>query len=572
MKATKWVIALMLGLGATLSACTKDTVDPDTDPKPEPTGEAYFSFGFSNQDKSKTRSLNTGEETGTIEENQIALVWMLLYDTDGKLKYAYELDATNIDKNDKTLLTEFYGVDVSTKGATATDGFRTVGKKIAVQDYQLVILANPIYYKATNALTGFTESKGVKGSGINASDPFHDLSTLMAINQGEGKAAWDYGDPNGGVYICNTTDVGLGDIEYTAGVSASFEKLFYMSNGNGVISVPASSLQESLELAEQNPSAGVNVDRLFAKIMVNERSDKHTPVLTGGSLQSLTYGLAKRSKDIYPIRRIANAFSSSGTNYEGTEETVNIERKYIYAKTLNFDELDASAFANSTTFVPWNTFDDTNSTVEENNWIYAPENTMPLSVQASDDWAKYTTQVYIKAIIHYNFPSPDADKSYYSWYDAVEDEWVLFSHTMAKAWMASASGSGIDALDALIGTSKNGPFVTGTSSFFSAGLSSNAPATSGAERLVIDTAKDLTFHYKGYNEYFIPIKHFERQYNDTELDRKGVYGHYGIVRNNVYRVVINSINGPGTPLGDSWISADIHVNGWYKRPDQVEDL
>ena len=592
MKATTWAIALLLGFGAILSACTKENgTDPNPDPKPEPSGTAYFSYGFSQLQKNNTRVYSPGEEGGTIEEQQIALIWMLLYDTNGELKYAYELGASNIDKADPTQLAPFHGVDVSTEVSSSEDGFRTVGKEVAVQDYQLVILVNPIYYGIASGysgyISGFTESKGVAGTGINPADSFYYLSNLIAINQGEGKGAWDYGDtnPHTASFMVAVSAVNSGaGIEYGEnGEKITSGTLFFMSNGNGVIQVPASSLQDTQELAEQNPSASVNVDRLFAKIIVNERIGVHTPVLTGGSLESLTWGLSRRSKDIYPIRRMANIFDIAGSNFEGAMETVATDRKNMYAKTLNFDEQDATAFANTdaTSFVAWNEWDGVpSSSIVEDNWLYAPENTMPFDVQASDDWAKYTTQVWVKATIHYLFPTPDTNNSYYSWYDAVEDEWVLFSHSMAKAWMASASGSGIDALDLLIGTSKSGAFVKGTSSFFIGATGTNianfAPPITVSNQtpsLTTDTGKDLTYHHRGYNEYFIPIKHFDTTDGKTEEEKRtGVYGRYGIVRNNVYRVTINSINGPGTPLGDGWISSDIKINGWYTRPGQIEDL
>ena len=60
------------------------------------------------------------------------------------------------------------------------------------------------------------------------------------------------------------------------------------------------------------------------------------------------------------------------------------------------------------------------------------------------------------------------------------------------------------------------------------------------------------------------------------------YGRYGIVRNNVYKLTITNITGPGSPIlekpgpepddGTPSISANIQVLPWQIREQVVEDL
>lgn len=89
--------------------------------------------------------------------------------------------------------------------------------------------------------------------------------------------------------------------------------------------------------------------------------------------------------------------------------------------------------------------------------------------------------------------------------------------------------------------------------------------------------------------YFVRVKHFgesetpwnigDKTYND---DNTKWLGRYGMVRNTVYSVTINSISAPGSPVvtlpdplvpddeNDYFINADINVYAWAKRTHSVD--
>lgn len=556
----KFLYALLAAavLGLSLGSCSKEGVD-GTDPEEPavPVGEpGYLSFNLTNAPG--TRALEA-PDPGTNQENYVGWFWMLLYDTDGKLRYAWELSADNTDG-----ATNFTGSDVATGAHTVTPSptsFVTKGREILSREYKLAVIANPDLYATAGMLTSFTG-----GGGINSSDPFYNLSGLLAVNAGG--------------YNGNTNE------PFINGESTA-KPVFMMTNANGLITVLPANLQKDATEAEKNPVA-IQLDRGVAKLMLNENTTG-TPIKTGGTLVSLEWGLENINKKAYGIRK----FTYLGSNIQGlnnyrgdmeTESNSSPLREYQYAEDPNFSTYDADDFRNenadpnatgsSKNFVAWNAVN--NNTIDEVNWKYVYENTLDFATQSGSDWARSTTQIVVNAVITYDFALKDspATNDYYSWNAGTDasPKWRVFSHAQLIDWMANGYPGEMEDLAALAGYTDNmSVFQSGTSSFFATdGLSSAKPAVSGALGMVQDNAREITFHKGGFNQYRIPIKHFKQQFYDNEQDRTGVYGHYGVVRNNVYRVTLNSINGPGTPTS-GWFSASITINPWQRR-GQSEDI
>ena len=87
----------------------------------------------------------------------------------------------------------------------------------------------------------------------------------------------------------------------------------------------------------------------------------------------------------------------------------------------------------------------------------------------------------------------------------------------------------------------------------------------------------LKFYKDGVCNYLIPIRHF----TDAQQPKLNAYGRYGVVRNHLYKITINSVSGPGTlgdpPLDDTpadltptYISSNITVLTWTQvQQDKV---
>jgi hypothetical protein len=93
---------------------------------------------------------------------------------------------------------------------------------------------------------------------------------------------------------------------------------------------------------------------------------------------------------------------------------------------------------------------------------------------------------------------------------------------------------------------------------------------------------NIKFYKGGVCYYTVLIRHF----NDVLASWNGslpyVYGRYGVVRNNIYKITINSIKRPGEPIVtpptrtnpddelDSYLSFDVTVMPWLVRTQQVD--
>lgn len=95
-----------------------------------------------------------------------------------------------------------------------------------------------------------------------------------------------------------------------------------------------------------------------------------------------------------------------------------------------------------------------------------------------------------------------------------------------------------------------------------------------------------TVYYKGYCYYVVPIRHFAKSevadYTGGEYQPNHL-GRYGIVRNNYYQITINDITQPGEPITDPtvdpstdkddetnyWINVSIKVLFWKVRTQEV---
>ena len=71
----------------------------------------------------------------------------------------------------------------------------------------------------------------------------------------------------------------------------------------------------------------------------------------------------------------------------------------------------------------------------------------------------------------------------------------------------------------------------------------------------------LGYYFEGVCYYNIPIKHAGYSIDDHN---RYYFGNYGVVRNNIYNIDINGINGPGSPEvgGKGYISAEISIMDW----------
>lgn len=204
-------------------------------------------------------------------------------------------------------------------------------------------------------------------------------------------------------------------------------------------------------------------------------------------------------------------------------------------------------------------------------WQYVLENTMVKDEQYTD----VTTRVILKALYYPRSSSIDdvaiADGDPYYVYknafvfstDQIQD---IFADTYEGGW------ANIEAAN---------PSLAGFQAFLQTNSSEFNDYSSLTESIKFE---DLQFNYDGVNYYSILIRHFSDEIQPELM----AYGRYGVVRNNVYKVNINGITGPGSvvipggpedlypedPTPDDgeqgFVSVDIEILEWFVRTQGVD--
>lgn len=490
--------------------------------------EAYLSMNLLTQSLPETRA--SDEEIDALE-HCINEIWMLLYNESDKLEYKFVWKVQNYQDADPTQLINFYNVDGEDAVVSGTEkklGFTSVAQKVKRKQYKMAVLANP---------------QGVFGTiDINS-----DLSLL------------------------------------TAAIDApASSTLFFMSNANGLITVTKDMLRPTQEEAQTNPVA-INLDRLLAKVVVKEKTGGitiTTPDVVLDAARPIKWYLDVINKQTYPIRKFT--FFEGAYVLENETNSVLAGRAAIYAEDPNFTPASNTESA----FVK---LAEGATPIYAAGYQYVPENTLNLATQSSDDWRKYTTAATVNAYLIYekilNDPTnlnneDDPGRNYYSCLLEKNDkttEWRIFTHEQAKYWLqtgfpTSADAGTAEVLDLMEQKIREvqQDYIDGYSGAFNF-LAATSP---GKGEDTYRSYKQVTYHPLGLNKYYVPIRHFNNIYGVAN-PRKEVYGYYGVVRNNMYTITINSIAGPGIGIYDwdnRFLSTEIAITPWYKRSFQGEDL
>lgn len=512
-----WIQIAFRGLWAYFGICFVSSCIDGNVELPGPNGrgeEGYLSFRLHTHSADILSSTST--DYGTVEERKVSKIYMLLYDGGGKtgtLRKKTEIHATNTSGT-------FAGEDVVNRSNIKPGESTFVIKAIPLEkkNYQLIMLMNP----TPAILARTTENTSTVGDMLTA-----------------------------------VTDTGVSDYQTTDGQ--------FMTNAGGVVQIVESQIKEGAILAEEDPIV-VPVERIMAKVFVFEnRNKKLTEVATGGTIESVHWALDVTNKQTYLVRQqdklkdgtIESIFITDRSlvyakdpNFTGNETIINSEQE----RNKHFTILDPLA---STSFQPWNAYNkptDYYQYILENTVSQADQNATGINPSA------YLTQVVLKAIIK-NPGKVITGNDYYTFSyinSQSKHEWKAFTHAQAVEWFNGTYPSDMPASlhQALVEaqTQNGSPFKFQIENQI-------LPSSPGGYATAKTTQGQVTFHKAGLNIYRIPIRHF-----GAEDVAKTDYGYYGVVRNNTYNIIINSINGPGTNTPDEeYISSQIIVNPWFER-------
>lgn len=289
-----------------------------------------------------------------------------------------------------------------------------------------------------------------------------------------------------------------------------------MTNHQGLIDVPKNALSTTQDNANGTPVA-VAVDRMLAKVTVGHTADFLANMPEGLVLEG--WKLDVTNKKTYAMRKILE-----GENIQTGTYTM----QDLYAEDPNYTLLTGSATDNNFNSVYTNGhLQSTQVTNSFNEWEYTLENTMGVADKSQ------MTQIVVGYT--YNPPGLPANSSYY-----VYKNEIIVQDAMDVYRTAPDDSKIPFYLSGLYEVLK----VINTDDYKLDGTSTEYYEIDG-----------LQFCPQGKLYYSIPIRHFEVAAN--------ALGYYGVVRNNMYKVMINKVNPPG--VGSPSLSADIHIIPWGRR-------
>lgn len=306
-----------------------------------------------------------------------------------------------------------------------------------------------------------------------------------------------------GCFLYQLNEAITATVNPLTGVVAGGSGIF-MSNHQGLVSIEKSQLTKTMNDARQRPILA-NVDRLVAKVTVKHASNFTFPqgVVSG----SQTWGLAITNKKTFWMRKgtTGEANQSSMANLYAIDP--NYDKPSIANMTENFNNLIFKGSNGSVQFAP--------SAVSNsfNEYEYALENTTA-AVTANENklYMPQTTHV----VVGYKYV-PDGysqGESYFIFNNKI----VSVANMSGYVNTSSSIPASLQGLDVAIkNTSKAEYPLDGTSTTY------------------FDT-NGIRFCPGGQIYYTFPIRHFNQQ--------EGNLGYYGVVRNNIYEITINSLTPP----------------------------
>lgn len=595
MKRNKYTYLLLLSFisGLLFFSCTDEgTINPEpgTEPNPEnPTGTEYLSVGVQMKSAIQTRATTIGIEA----EWNIKSMRFVLY-SDNLTGSAMLVHDYNIVFNSNTWnITPVNGApnNLRIEGPLTEPRINKDFEKLIKQDYRLLVMVNH------NSGTDLNLNKiQYNGQTLNMlmSGANHSISTLstpvdlsLAGGTGKNKNVFNYGIGPGLTGLA---------INYPAYPSNFNTAVFFMSNADGLVFINKdTNLHGSLATAQTESNRTlVNVERAVAKIGVFKGDESHIRT-DGNGIYTMTNGSGKIASvtwtsDIinyywFIVRKQANIAPSQGGN--GLESSTN-NRQYYYAEDPNYSGISelktgqshSGESAPSFHFfrvedggdIRRNWIDNTYSSDEQNKFLYEyiSENTM----RADEQYEDVATRVLIRA----NFiPLKTLDNitlaagdSYY-YYNGYALTHGQICYYLANPGAIASLPTELQGLSNVLFDQEviiefgfdDGEIISPIT------RSVVDPDNPPKEPTVSKTKKGLSYYLHGISYYYIMIRHF----SDTESPGEGGYGRYGVVRNNVYKITVEDITGPG------YIDIPGHKTGQlrsksieYDKPDQMNAI
>lgn len=341
----------------------------------------------------------------------------------------------------------------------------------------------------------------------------------------------------------------------------------FMTNVSGYVNVKTSDLKADTTTAMSTPTK-VLVDRAVAKVTVTAKNATNSLITDNIDLikkpEKVTLSDAKwainvKNKSSFFMRNFASILTDVGTATseapirDEVAEDYLIDRGNLYAKDNNYDDGITANPAKFDYLSDLTQGQDLSSSAKPGEAGYKSEYALENTMRADMQHQPVTTSILLSLVYtSESIAGPD----FYTYNGKLLSQSEI---TEYKSGSAVGSGELIDIED-VVGRSGKG--CDGNDESF----------TFEDEGITNSTLN----YYKGSIVYYnIPIRHF----NDTQQPMLMGYGRYGVVRNNVYKMTINSISGPGSPVIDvpelpddseMWIGFAFEITPWYVRDNEID--
>lgn len=521
MKWNKFLLAALLGIGLVTTSCS-DNNDPESGGGTTPGGDSFLAVKIDLSAANGTRSTRATEnetDSGTANEQKIDTALIVLYNNNA-VAYAFDLTVTATGASGTAGDPTGSGVASGTK-----EKFTTVARKVKKQDYKLLVVLNP---------TGKIKAATAVGQGISVFEAAQDESAENLTNSG-----------------------------------------FVMSNASGLIDIPSTStnFQATAAAAEASPVA-LNVERAVAKVAVFFKGLDATSVTkpTDVTISDIKWGVDIINKKTFWRRHLTFKVSNNQTGTKGDMETVDdytsTGRQFLYAEDPNFKKETTPLWLDQNFKAKIEPDKDLNPINELRpddhpfkKYEYVLENTMEEGNKEMTQ--EVTTRVNIR--LKYQ-PNSTLTGSFYRYGGSLLiDAATMKNYADGTTTIPSvAEYTGLD--KAITAAKANEHKFDGTEA---KGYKLDESTASGKEHGRLDFYKD------GLAYYVIPIRHF----NNTDQPKQLGWGRFGVVRNNVYKLTLNSVKKLGEPEipnptdpddEDNYLSVQINVAPWFVREQGID--
>lgn len=492
-------------------------------------------------------------ENGTPNEDKVNSIRLVYYNVEtGIAEYHFDYEEIHTAGTN-----DFNGIEMrpaADYNPVGSGYFTPMAERVAVRDYDLLVIINP-RQEIKDVTQGRRDYYGAL-PGIGS----HKTSFYNAIKKINNNDLTDLiGAPNSASVDSNNKP-----------------ENFLMTNYQELVSIPAAQIKPTAEeayVASEKTANRVYVDRAVAKVAVVPVAAE-IPAIKA-KVSNLFWRLDVTNKSTYWMRHMDMMKDGPLAESDAVpEKLINASyRHLLYAKDPNFDGISRERTPTGSTSHPDTEFrrlsalSDVSIPVSDTHFEYAPENTMVGDEQYED----VTTAAILKMDYRPTHSAigteVKATDRYFVWAG-----YVFTAEDLVKIRdYDPAPGENVSWYDMFYTLKELLNDKAGVLENPMIGFGTDYKTPKNESYRV----EGISFFYTDTNYYRIVIRH----YSDLLESRPMRYGRFGLVRNNVYKLTIRTVNSPGSidipdPKGPDdkiqQLAVDIQVLPWVVREQAVD--